>query len=222
MAENGVNKWSLREILGHKVFEHPVVSGLILLAVGGGGTLLYSYLSKSDAPPVATQRSESERLKFTDTKVRPQPTNKKLVRGTDLSFDAELATFVLTVENTGPKPIHAESVGLLVGGVEGFPAVSTLAMFNAIDHSDDVEVWIANSAKAGDFIPVPLQLEIEPKAHRDFGVWFKSTAMPKDGVLRVRGRMQIRTSDGPVTSEPIEIVIHSDSQEMHYSKPDGV
>ena len=204
------------EFLKHPIAYRTISGVLIVGIIAVIGLVANAVIGAISRPPHAErQQGQSESLKFTNTKVRPQPTNKKLVRNTDLSFVEELATFTFTVQNLGSKPISAESVGLLVDGIEKFQALATAAAYNAIDHMGDAEVWIDESVKVGDFIPAPIQLEIEPMAHRDFGVWFKSTAMPKNGVLRVRGRMQIRTPDSSTTSEPFEIEIHSDSQ-SHY------
>jgi len=92
----------------------------------------------------------------------------------------------------------------------------------AINHDGYTETWITTSAKAGDFLPVGSTIDVEPGGQRQIKVWFMSTDTPAIGVLRVRGRMQVRTAEGVAISAPFYVEIHSDSQEMHYVKSGGV
>ncbi len=193
--------------------KHQIPGGVIVAVVSTAliASAVFVYNRFSAPGPLAS----AVELRFTDTKLEPQPVNKKGDR-----FDVERATFVFTIKSDSDKPIHATSVGLLVDEILSFPFdTSTLLWTAAIDHDGYSHVWIPGTTKAGDFLPVSGAIDFEPLAFREFKVWFKSTDTPSNGVLVVRGRMQVRTADGVITGEPISVEIHDDSQEMHYPRP---
>jgi len=152
-------------------------------------------------------------LRFEKPVPIPQPVNRKFGgKGEDLGAE-ESATFRFAVSNESNQTVHVTRGELIVDEVTGVRAESnTLMRITSIDHEKDFSALVMKP-RVGDCIAISLELVIVSRAKREFRVWFKSQLAGAVSILYLTGRLRLypEGSNVLVTSEPFEIVIHSDS-----------
>jgi hypothetical protein len=157
-------------------------------------------------------------LAFTDVKSIPQPVNRKSVIGDAGGQQrpmsrVETATFRFSVASRASTAVTIARAELLVDQSRSQSySFSTAAHYTLIDHSEHVRVVIDKCA-ACDAIPIPLRMVVYPKSHGEFTVWFTApNAAKRAEVLYISGRLRLHYGQSLLTSQPVDLEIHSDNE----------
>ena len=153
-------------------------------------------------------------MRFAKPEPITQPVNRKFdgLAGEVLG-SAETATFRFTLSNDSVSTVRVTGGEVVIDKVTKTEHLfGTMLQLTSIDHEGHTEVRMKNPS-VGDCVSIPVNLTVASRAKREFTVWFRSQ-LPDVSILYLTGRLRLYHEGGSVTSEPLEIVIHSDSWDM--------